>query len=422
MKIGRNEQCPCGSGKKSKKCCQAERPLSYTRAERTSARTKLLEYVDQHLVDEDDLALDEFWEPLDDLEDTNLNEHFSAVSEQVLDDWFVFDRQLATNETVVERFLAAEGPRLTRGERAHLEALKASTMRLYRVEELSPGESLTLVDLIEGGQVTVQEKLGSRSLHRFDALVARVVVPGASGKPELEGLLTIAQPWLEGLRAAVKQDRADDIAQHPGASLDPFYRSMPPHFHEVWARSILTPAVPRLANTDGEEMVVTRIHFSVLNRGALVDALEHSKLERGKGETWSWYGPNVKTTIHKYDLRAGGEWLNEMNWGGKSDFSKMSFQEVVPLQKMVWHHSSTDAGWNITSNPMMPDWPRTLLTTVTFEDKGSTTQVRLSQIPINPTEVEITCFANAMSRMDKGWGSGYKIMETILAELQGATL
>ena len=294
MKIGRNEQCPCGSGKKSKKCCQAERPLSYTRAERTSARTKLLEYVDQHLVDEDDLALDEFWEPLDDLEDTNLNEHFSAVSEQVLDDWFVFDRQLATNETVVERFLAAEGPRLTRGERAHLEALKASTMRLYRVEELSPGESLTLVDLIEGGQVTVQEKLGSRSLHRFDALVARVVVPGASGKPELEGLLTIAQPWLEGLRAAVKQDRADDIAQHPGASLDPFYRSMPPHFHEVWARSILTPAVPRLANTDGEEMVVTRIHFSVLNRGALVDALEHSKLERGKGETWSWYGPNVK--------------------------------------------------------------------------------------------------------------------------------
>jgi uncharacterized protein YndB with AHSA1/START domain len=134
-----------------------------------------------------------------------------------------------------------------------------------------------------------------------------------------------------------------------------------------------------------------------------------------------WYGPNVETTIHKFDLRAGGEWLNEMNWGGKSDFSKMSFQEVVPLQKMVWHHSSTDAAWNITANAMMPDWPRTLLTTITFTDKGGTTQVRLSQIPINPTAAEITCFANVMSRMDKGWGSGYAILETILAELQGET-
>lgn len=134
-----------------------------------------------------------------------------------------------------------------------------------------------------------------------------------------------------------------------------------------------------------------------------------------------WYGPNVETTIHKFDLRAGGEWLNEMNWGGKSDFSKMSFQEVLQFQKMVWHHSSTDAKWNVTSNVMMPDWPRTLLTTVTFVEKNGATNVRLSQIPIDPTEAEIACFANVMSRMDKGWVSGYKIMETILAELQGAT-
>jgi uncharacterized protein YndB with AHSA1/START domain len=50
-----------------------------------------------------------------------------------------------------------------------------------------------------------------------------------------------------------------------------------------------------------------------------------------------WYGPNVETIIHKFDLRVGGEWLNEMKWGSNSDFSKMSFHEVVPLQKLVWH-------------------------------------------------------------------------------------
>jgi uncharacterized protein YndB with AHSA1/START domain len=135
-----------------------------------------------------------------------------------------------------------------------------------------------------------------------------------------------------------------------------------------------------------------------------------------------WYGPNVETTIHKFDLRAGGVWLNEMNWGGKSDFSKMSFQEVVPQQKLVWHHSSTDASWNVITSPMMPDWPRTLLTTVTFEDKGNATLVRLSQVPMDPTEAEIACFAKVMSRMDKGWGSGYAILDNILIELQIAAI
>ena len=133
-----------------------------------------------------------------------------------------------------------------------------------------------------------------------------------------------------------------------------------------------------------------------------------------------WYGPNVETTIHQFDLQVGGVWLNEMKWGGNSDFSKMSFVEVVPLQKIVWHHSSTNADWNVIPSPMMPDWPITLLTTVDFSEKNGSTHVRLSQVPINPTAVEIACFAKVMSRMDKGWGSGYKIMETMLAELQGA--
>ncbi len=131
-----------------------------------------------------------------------------------------------------------------------------------------------------------------------------------------------------------------------------------------------------------------------------------------------WYGPGIDTIIHKFDLEPGGMWLNEMKWGEKSDLSKMVFQEVVPLEKMVWHHSSTDADWNVVSNPMMPDWPRVLLTTVTFTDDGSKTRVRLSQVPLDATDAEIACFASAMAGMDKGWGSGFKIIEEILAELQ----
>ncbi len=131
-----------------------------------------------------------------------------------------------------------------------------------------------------------------------------------------------------------------------------------------------------------------------------------------------WYGPNVETIIHKFDLKPGGVWLNEMKWSGKSDLSKIVFQEVIPQEKLVWHHSSSDADWNIITNPMMADWPRVILTTVTFEDMGPKTKVQLTWVPLEATDTEIACFAGAMAGMGKGWESGYAILDKLFAELQ----
>ncbi|MFT5134712.1 MAG: hypothetical protein ACI9SC_003193 [Gammaproteobacteria bacterium] len=132
-----------------------------------------------------------------------------------------------------------------------------------------------------------------------------------------------------------------------------------------------------------------------------------------------WYGPGAETIIHKFDLEPGGMWLNEMKWGDKSHFQKVVFQEVSPPEKMVWHHySSTDAEWESSPNPMMADWLRLLLTTVLIEDMGEKTNVKLSQLPMEATDAEIACFARAMAGMDKGWGSGYTIMNELFVELQ----
>ena len=131
-----------------------------------------------------------------------------------------------------------------------------------------------------------------------------------------------------------------------------------------------------------------------------------------------WYGPNVETVIHKFDLVPGGAWLNEMKWGDNSHFQKVVFQEVTPPAKLVWHHYSSDSDWNVAANPMMPDWPRALLTTVTFDDLGDKTSVKLSQVPIEATDAELACFTKMMAGMDNGWGAGYTILDGLLAELQ----
>ncbi|WP_422375224.1 SRPBCC family protein [Roseibium sp.] len=131
-----------------------------------------------------------------------------------------------------------------------------------------------------------------------------------------------------------------------------------------------------------------------------------------------WYGPGVETVIHKLDVTPGGLWLNEMRMGGGSHYQRVEYTEVIAPEKLVWLHSVSDGDWNIAANPMMPDWPRVLLTTVTFEEKDGQTDVRLTWVPHQASEAEIACFAGAVAGLDKGWGKGMELLAELLAELQ----
>jgi len=94
------------------------------------------------------------------------------------------------------------------------------------------------------------------------------------------------------------------------------------------------------------------------------------------------------------------------------------FRHLKVLERLVWyHHSTTDVDWNTVSNPRMPDWPRILLTTVTFKDEGNKTKVRLVWVPL-ATEAEISCFTEAVNNMGNGREGGYAIMDEIFVELQ----
>lgn len=142
-------------------------------------------------------------------------------------------------------------------------------------------------------------------------------------------------------------------------------------------------------------------------------------------KTWSdpellsrWYGPGVETIIHEFDLHPGGCWRNEMRWGENVDLSRMDFQEVIEDQKISWLHYSVDENWEVTSSPKMPDWPRSILTTVTFHDEGDSTKVLLKLEPVDATPAELACFSAVVANMGKGWGGGFAIIDDILAEMR----
>lgn len=131
-----------------------------------------------------------------------------------------------------------------------------------------------------------------------------------------------------------------------------------------------------------------------------------------------WYGPNVETIIHELDVKPGGLWLNEMKMRGQSSYQRTEFIEVVAPERLVCLMANADAQWNIVANQMMPDWPRVLLTTVTFEEALGDTSMRLVWTPHDASEAEIACFAAAMDNMGKGWSAGMQLLEDLLAELK----
>lgn len=242
-KIGRNELCPCGSGRKFKKCCGdaagATQPLAdrYTREDRMSAFTRLNQYVDVFAVDEEDRAVEVFWGRFAGRAD-ELPPERADLFDDIEHLWFLLDHRDSGGAAIVDRVLA--GAQLGPGERAFLTALGRSSMRIYEVVGASPGASLTLRDAIEGGAVTVHERQASRTIARGDHLAARVVPRGPSGGPELEaGLLHLAPSVKEPLLARIHRERARFLGEHPGGDLTAFYKGLPPIFHEVWVGTML---------------------------------------------------------------------------------------------------------------------------------------------------------------------------------------
>lgn len=236
-KIGPNELCPCGSGRKYKKCCGDPRAADrYSREDRMSAFQRLNDYVDAFAVDDEDRASQVFWG-----EFMGRADELPPERAELFDDiehlWFLFDHPDAAGATVVDRFLA--GAQISDGERAFLAALRRSSMRLYEVVEPHPGVSLTLREAIEGATVTVNERQASRTIARHDWLAARIVPHGPSGGPEMEaGLLHLAAQIRDPLLARVDRERARFLAEHPG-DLTAFYKTLPPLFHQVWVAQML---------------------------------------------------------------------------------------------------------------------------------------------------------------------------------------
>lgn len=163
--VGRNDPCPCRSGRKFKVCCQREPKVPITQRSRllihkvatflarAEHRTRLMG-VASSACDPDDPQL------------------ARAIAERAADP-VVFDLVLFEGG-MVEEYLAERGHRLPPDEAALLDAMVHEPRRLWEVVAVDRGVGLRLRDTRTGDTVEVDEMSGSAGASVGELLLARV--------------------------------------------------------------------------------------------------------------------------------------------------------------------------------------------------------------------------------------------------------
>ena len=223
MRVGRNDPCPCGSGKKYKQCCMIKERAQ--QVESVMARQSYETLFDQLFAFAQgpefkvDLisAFNLFW-----------NGNYGAHAPSALDmrdllrffDWYVFDYPTwKDRQPVVQVFRESRGAQLSPEEQALLAGWQDSVMSLYRVEEVTAGQYMIVHDLMQGATQQVSDLLLSRLVVRGDLLITRILkgvdewrtsavptlLPPALEQPLVEYMNSAWQSYQETHYAASKK-------------------------------------------------------------------------------------------------------------------------------------------------------------------------------------------------------------------------
>lgn len=185
-KIGRNDPCPCGSGKKYKQCClkAQEAEVGESQQERSYAVPKAIEWLQARHGKAMQMAMwDGFFGGLSEEENARLEAFDDDTYQMVMInamEWLLAEGEIKVrgqDVPIMECLLGPGGPVLSPIQRQWLEQLGMARLSLYEVVDLVPGESMCLRDLLfpELAPIWVQERSGSAEASLYDVTAARIM-------------------------------------------------------------------------------------------------------------------------------------------------------------------------------------------------------------------------------------------------------
>jgi len=176
MASGRNDPCPCGSGKKYKKCC-----LDVALEGATSAST------------EEDLARAEQWHEHDNVMLAMLAEIGQGFDDwqpstsfpldvdapgmaALFGPWAVYEHREGRGRSMADYFMQMSKQDLSREEKILLKAQTQARLTIWEIVEVDVGRSIRVRDLLrEGHERVVTERKGSEAMVAGQGILARVL-------------------------------------------------------------------------------------------------------------------------------------------------------------------------------------------------------------------------------------------------------
>ena len=296
---GRNEPCPCGSGRKYKQCCgnsESQSSVLAASSTRDAALAKLLTFAFHPAFDSDHAVAEVmFWGNL-------IRDSSSPEFEWILDSedatikyntWFLFDWEAEDSGTVADIFLEEAAAGLTPAERDFLQRLSNAALRLYEVESVQPGEGAHLIDLWTCTRLFVIERTATKDMVAWDLLGARVAPDGMGGNVFEGGLYLYP---LESKDEVLQHFRRLYRRHHRKFPLDDantFFRRHGIVFHHLWVRLVAFPEPPEVVTSDGDPLVFCRSVFDTDEPDAIREILQaQPQVRAARDGTLGWLETN----------------------------------------------------------------------------------------------------------------------------------
>lgn len=190
-KLGRNDQCHCGSGKKFKRCCGITQSFPFVEASDFEwSKLRQLEgiVIDKHLSPyaTQELPSDTVRFALDDCLPEDLPEDFDLelFFHNFFIPWFLFNwiplddfdiKKFDPEKTISQNYLQIHGARLDSVEKRFIEAMNKTYYSFYSVLEVELEKKLVVKDILLGTSHTLKERQGTYALKRGDIIFSRIL-------------------------------------------------------------------------------------------------------------------------------------------------------------------------------------------------------------------------------------------------------
>jgi hypothetical protein len=260
-KVGRNEPCPCQSGKKYKKCC-----LDRERTARSEEPGRAaLQALDGRLVSLiHTFAVKRFGDAWKSAL-LEVARWMGDVPEllQLAAPWTAYTLEME-GRLVLDWFEEDRANRLSPQERAWLAVQRDVWLGVWEILECEPGVGVLARDLLTGETRSVKEVAGSRGVVRRDVLLARVATLGEvsvfGGMFPHKLPPDAAAPVVEGARRRLRVKGPVTPSRVQSEALGRVLIG-------AWSKAVRELAAraarpPRLQNTDGEPLLFTEDLFA----------------------------------------------------------------------------------------------------------------------------------------------------------------